>query len=360
MKVAIASLYLPGGSKIGVGYQVHMLANALTERGHEVTVFSSCPSGPGALYTPAVIPARRRLSTFGFAWDLRQIDFSGFDVLNAHGDDWFLWGKGRPRHVHTYHGSCFAEMLNARNFSTRVRMAALAVCEYSSLLLCHARVTVSENTRRYIPGIEHVIPCGVDTQRFSPGPTKHGRPTLLFVGTMHGRKRGRMLLDAFVRDVQPAVPDAEMWCVCERPEGLEPPPGVRFFGRIPEDELIDLYRRAWVFCLPSTYEGFGVPYIEAMACGTAVVASPNPGAVEVTRGGTAGRLVGDAQLGETLTRLLTDTEERDRLSSAGLHRSEAFGWPTVCSAYEAVYRGQVPVTETNSTAATPAAAETTA
>ena len=49
----------------------------------------------------------------------------------------------------------------------------------------------------------------------------------------------------------------------------------------PLERLIELYQQAWLFCLPSSYEGFGVPYIEAMSCGTPVVATPNAGAREV-------------------------------------------------------------------------------
>ena len=102
MKIALLSLYLPSGSKIGVGYQVHYLANALVKRGHSVTVFSQTGASEDSLYEVAVLCPRKRLRTFGFAWDLRAYDFSRFDVMNAHGDDWFLWGRKRPVcHVQT-------------------------------------------------------------------------------------------------------------------------------------------------------------------------------------------------------------------------------------------------------------------
>ncbi|MEI8198176.1 MAG: glycosyltransferase family 4 protein, partial [Phycisphaerae bacterium] len=214
MKIAITSLYLPSSSKIGVGYQVHYLANALIGRGHSVTVFSQATRPADALYEVITVPSGRHLRTFGFAWNLRHVDFSGFDVLNAHGDDWFLWGCRRPRHVHTYHGSCFAETLHAKGFTAKARMAALAICEYGSCYLVDELVTVSENTRKYIPQVRHVIPCGVDTRTFCPGP-KSADPTLLFVGTMHGRKRGAMLLDLFQRVILPQVPNARFWAVCE-------------------------------------------------------------------------------------------------------------------------------------------------
>jgi glycosyltransferase involved in cell wall biosynthesis len=267
---------------------------------------------------------------------LRHVDFTGFDVLNAHGDDWFLFGCKRPRHVHTYHGSCLAEMFNARGFTGRARMGMLAACEFNSLWLADERVAVSENTRRYIPFIRHVIPCGVDLKTFSSGGTKSAVPSLLFVGTMHGRKRGAMLLDLFVNQIKPAIPQAQFWAVCENKIQGD---GVHWFGRIPTHELAELYRTAWVFCLPSTYEGFGVPYIEAMAAGTPVVASANVGAVEVLGNGQFGLLARDAELAQTIIDLLTDESERSRLREAGLRRAEDFSWDSVCARYEAIYAG---------------------
>jgi glycosyltransferase involved in cell wall biosynthesis len=339
MNVAITSLYLPATSKIGVGYQVHNLANELSRRGHSVTVFSQSGPSPDTNYQVEVVPCGRRLRTFGFAWGLRRYDFRRFDVLNAHGDDWFLWGRRRPRHIHTYHGSCLAEMFHARGLVNRARMAALAACEYNSLLLADERVAISENTRRYIPFIRHVIPCGVNLQAFSPGAAKSAVPSLLFVGTMHGRKRGAMLLDLFQRLIKPAIPNAEFWAVCENKIAGD---GIRWFGRIATSELTELYRTAWAFCLPSTYEGFGVPYIEAMASGTPVIASHNPGAVEVTENGRSGLLASDAELAGTIINVLSDPALRQRLTEQGLRRCRDFSWDTVCARYEALYAGRAP------------------
>lgn len=325
-----------------MGYQVHYLANALVQRGHSVTVFSQTGGSEDSLYKTVVVPPGKRLRTFSFAWDLRGYDFSGFDVLNAHGDDWFLWGKKRPRHIHTFHGSCMAEMLHAKGLTAKARMGALALCEYSCCFLADELVAVSENTRRYIPMVKRVIPNGVDLSAFSPSNDKSAAPSLLFVGTMNNRKRGGMLLDIFNREIRPRVPGAEFWAVCEEPVSGD---GVHWYGRVPKEKLTDLYRRAWVFCLPSTYEGFGVPYIEAMASGVPVVASPNVGAREVLQEGASGLLAADAELGNTIIRVLTDGELRTRLRAEGLKRSLDFGWDHVCSLYEALYAPRGPGTQ---------------
>ncbi len=334
MNIAITSLYLPSGSKIGVGYVVHAFANELVSRGHQVTVFSQSGPSPDSLYDVEVVPSGKRFRTFGFAWNLRRCDFTKFDVLNAHGDDWFLLGCKRPRHIHTFHGSCLAEMLHARGFITKLRMAALALCEFAACLLADELVAVSTNTRRYNPFVKKVIPNGVDLDTFHPGGSKSAKPSLLFVGTMHGRKRGAMLLDLFQTKIRARLPQAEFWAVCEEQVTGD---GVRWLGRVTEQELADLYRRAWVFCLPSSYEGFGVPYIEAMASGTPVVAAPNPGAREVTEDGRHGLLANDKELAATLLRVLTDSALRDNLSEAGLKRSRDFSWDRVCTDYESLY-----------------------
>ena len=329
MNVAITSLYLPSGSKIGVGYVVHALANELTDRGHRGTVFSPSPTPADARYRVVTVPSGRRFRSFGFAWNLRRCDFSGFDVLNAHGDDWFLWGCRRPRHVHTYHGSLLAEALHVPGAKEKLRMAALALGELGSCLLADVRVAVSENTRRFVPGVDQVIPNGVDLADFRPAGAKGEAPSVLFVGTLRGRKRGAMLLETFRREIRPRVPTAEFWAVCE--EEVPAGEGVRWFGRVSHERLVELYRQAWVFCLPSTYEGFGVPYIE-------VVATPNPGAREVLRDGQCGLVVPEAELGDALCRVLTDAALRQSLETAGRRRAADFGWDQVCERYEALYR----------------------
>ena len=159
-------------------------------------------------------------------------------------------------------------------------------------------------------------------------------PTILFVGTYGNRKRGKLLMEVFARDVLPKLPGAQLWMVCSDAPAAA---GVCVLGRISQAELVERYQRAWVFCLPSTYEGFGIPYIEAMASGTAVVASPNVGAVEVTRDGQDGMIAADDKLGETLLQVLTDETLRHKLEAAGRERVKDFDLNSVCEQYEAVY-----------------------
>lgn len=334
LRIAMISYYLPSGSKIGVGYQVHSLANELVRRGHEVTVLSACGPSDGASYRTETVSIDGANRTFKFALALRKVDWSRFDVLHAHGDDYWLWRRRVDAHVRTLHGSCFGEALRIRGGRERLRMILLGLSEVLATLVADRSVVVSENTRRWLPWVRTVIPNGVDLARFYPG-EKSPNPSILFVGTYRQRKRGKLLADIFQKEVRPSLPEAELWMVSE---DAPVSPGVSVFGRVADSELAELYRRAWVFCLPSTYEGFGVPYIEAMASGCPVVATPNAGALEVTASRRAGLIAGADELGSELLALLTSDIRRAELAELGLARAHDFDLRVVARSYEDLYR----------------------
>lgn len=339
LRIAMISYYLPSGSKIGVGYQVHELATELVRRGHAVDVFSNCPPVEGATYGHRHIELSGSIRTFRFATHLRRVDFSSYDVLHAHGDDYWLWRRRVARHVRTIHGSCFEEAIRIRGAKEKARMVALGFSEVLASLVADESVAVSPATRRWTPWVRGVIPNGVDTTRFHADPSARAAvPTILFVGTWGGRKRGSLLADVFLRHVRPQVPDAEL-LMATQDAPASPGQGIRVLGRLTDAELEDAYARAWVFCLPSSYEGFGIPYVEAMASGLPVVATPNIGARYVTRNGKFGSLVRDEQLGSELSRLLRSTSDRDALADSGLQRSRDFSLERVVTEYESVYRG---------------------
>ncbi|NNG40088.1 glycosyltransferase family 4 protein [Flexivirga sp. ID2601S] len=338
LRIAMISYYLPSSSKIGVGYQVHALATALTDRGHDVTVLSECPPVEGARYHHQHIRLRGALRTFRFATRLRRVDFSSYDVLHAHGDDYWMWRRRTASHVRTLHGSCFEEARHVPGLKEKLRMLLLGGTELLASVVADRTVVVSPHTRRWTPWVRDVIPNGVDTERFRPdAAAKSAHPTILFVGTWRGRKRGAELTRIFAEQIRPAVPNAELLLVAQdAPDNL--PEGVRVLGRLTDEELAAAYASAWVFCLPSSYEGFGIPYAEAMASGTPVVATPNVGARYVTEDGRSGTLAGLDDLGEALVAVLTDTPLRDRMTAAALERSRDFAMDTVLDAYEVLYR----------------------
>jgi glycosyltransferase involved in cell wall biosynthesis len=147
---------------------------------------------------------------------------------------------------------------------------------------------------------------------------------LLFVGALDARKDPSALLDAWAaarRDRN----DMEL-VIAGDPGPQAPPamPGARMVGRISESELADLYTAAGCFVFPSRYEGFGLPCLEAMACGCPVAAYRNSSVLEVVDG--AGQLAddGDAEaLGRAAASMAADPE---RWKRAGLERARSFSW----------------------------------
>jgi glycosyltransferase involved in cell wall biosynthesis len=163
-------------------------------------------------------------------------------------------------------------------------------------------------------------------------------PFLLFVGALDARKDPAALLGAWQTARQV---DGDLKLVITGSPGKQAPPnmpGAVQLGVVGSDALGDLYSAAGCLVFPSRYEGFGLPCIEAMACGCPVAAFRNSSLPEVVD--DAGLLVDDGDveaLGRAAARMM---HERDRWGAAGLERAKKFSWISTAqatiSAYESV------------------------
>ena len=344
MRIAVLSLHLPSNSRVkcgGVAYVAHRLANALSQRGHSVTVFTTDERPAEARYEVRTVlshrpagPLRAWLHNWHLALRFAAQDFSGFDIIHAHGDDALLWKPGPPI-VRTFHGAALAESIHAPTWKRKLWYLSFVPRELWEAAKADVVVADIATTRRHVPGIDHVIPNSVDGCQFYADETpKSAKPSILFVGTMGGRKRGHKLLEIFQAQIRTSLPEAEFWLVADQSVSA---PGVVSIRKPDDNSLADLYRKAWVLCLPSTYEGFGIPYIEAMACGTPVVATPNDGARALLEDGKWGLLAPLEDLGSALLTLLQDPAGRQHFANLGLERACEFTQEKVVDAYESLF-----------------------
>ena len=102
---------------------------------------------------------------------------------------------------------------------------------------------------------------------------------------------------------------------------------VKFVGKVPEEDLPKLYSGAALFAYPSLYEGFGLPLLEAMACGAAVVSSDAPAMPEVASGAAIMAACGQPEaFADAISRILEDSALREDLIKRGLRRAADFRW----------------------------------
>jgi glycosyltransferase involved in cell wall biosynthesis len=160
-------------------------------------------------------------------------------------------------------------------------------------------------------------------------------PFLLSLATLEPRKGLDVLVDALARPEAPAVPlllvGQAGWGDVD-PEAFAAAAGlaadrVRPLGRLSDTDLAVVLDRATALVVPSRAEGFGLPVLEAMAAGTAVVTSDVPALVEVGGGATSVTPVGDsAALAAALDQVITDASLRGSLEDAGRRRAEHYSW----------------------------------
>ena len=179
-----------------------------------------------------------------------------------------------------------------------------------------------------------VVPPGVEPQ-FSPGARRSDVPLVAAVGRLVPVKQFHLLIEGLVR-VKPRVPELQAVIAGEGYERADlqelvarhgAADWISLPGRISDDQLVDLYRRAWVVASSSLREGWGMTVTEAGACGTPAVVSRISGHQDAVVDGESGILFDDAQGMEVgLVAVLTDEVLRKRLSVGAADHAARFTW----------------------------------
>jgi glycosyltransferase involved in cell wall biosynthesis len=203
-------------------------------------------------------------------------------------------------------------------------------------------IAISEHARETLidrygldPRQVRTIHLGIDHDRFTPGDGPRER-FVLYPANRWPHKNHARLLAAFalVRDERP---DLRLVLTGTRHERIPLPVGVESRGHVPADVLVDLYRTAACLVFPSLYEGFGLPPLEAMACGCPVAVSNITSLPEVC--GDAAEYF-DPFSSEDIAAAIVRALD-GRLVDRGLARAAAFTWDACARAHDAAYRDLV-------------------
>jgi glycosyltransferase involved in cell wall biosynthesis len=365
----------------GYARMVSETAGRLAERGHEVTVLAPCLAGAPSVVRTGSLTVRRELQrgrlpvTFtdviGTRRRARSLGASSFDLFVAHGPTngfGLVTSRLKVPLALVYHPSPAREarFVGAHLPLGRERLAALALAaplalyERSTIARSDEIIVLSEYSRRLVVG-DHPhatskvrrLSGGVDTASFSPGDqgaarARLGIPTdrrlLVTVRRLEPRMGIEELLRALdrLRGLHLAVVGEGMLAAALRriAEELGLADRVHFAGLVSEPELVDWYRAADLFVLPTiAYEGFGLVTVEALACGTPVVGTPIGATPELLTPFDP-RFVAPALDAESLANAVSDAlglvspELRARCRR---YASERFSWERVVADWEEAF-----------------------
>ena len=268
--------------------------------------------------------------------------------------------------VHDLSFALFPEFFRGAN-AAYLRLFTRLSCRRAARIIAVSENTRADVVRLYgVPGERvKVVPHGVDA-RFFPRPASevaefkraHSLPDhfILFVGTLEPRKNLVKLIKAFsnlksrpsertggkLSNLKLVLAGGKGWYydqIFAAVERLDVQDEVIWAGYVPAHDLALWYNSADVFAFPSRYEGFGMPLLEAMACGTPVVTSNASSLPEVA--GDAALLAPPDSVGalaDALARALTDADLRQTLRAKGLARAATFTWEETARRTAAIYR----------------------
>jgi glycosyltransferase involved in cell wall biosynthesis len=305
----------------------------------------------------------RASSIRGHWWSIglpMYIRRAGFDLFHGTNFDVPLWKQGcSVVTIHDLSALLHPEKHRAR-LVRRARLRLPLVVRFADMI-----ITPTESVKREVCQRFKVKPGKVTAihsaarDSFKPMPfaqTAEVRKRLrveddflLFVGTLEPRKNLLTLLKAFeqingqtAHRPQLVIAGGEGWLMDEmfsfiRKSGISE--RLCFTGYLSDEELRGLYSACRVFLYPSVYEGFGLPPLEAMACGAPVIAGRIPSLLEVL--GSSARFVDPLNVNElarTIVELLEDENQRQMLGAAGLEHAREFSWEKTARQTLDVYR----------------------
>jgi glycosyltransferase involved in cell wall biosynthesis len=345
-------------------YTLHLLEQlAAVDQADQFTVFQSRRDASTLVDQPNFrrrslwTPPHHRLEQIFLPLELATVDL---DVL--HSPDFIPPFRRSAKSVITVHDLNF---LLYRDFLTPESASYYGQID-QAVRKCDHIIAVSQSTKRDIVRLtgasEDKITVVHEAAHPSYRPLDRGaamhrvreqfgqeRPFVLFVSTIEPRKNVPTLLKAFRRLLDDYRPEVDLVLAGEKGwlfdevfrlvQELSLDGRVRFLGRVATEDLIALYNAAQLLVHPALYEGFGLPPLEAMACGTPVVVSNTSSLPEVV--GDAALLVDPEEPDEmtvAIWRLLSDDAVRQQMRDKGLKRAGLFSWRRAAQETLGIYR----------------------
>lgn len=353
------------GPHTGIEVYMEQLLGALARTGRvQITALSWAPLGLNLPGIREVVPALRP-ALGGLRAILWKLWFDQWYSLRAaaptsgvlvHGMDGFLPFslRSRDRCVATVHDLGWQVHPELYDRKLRITYTALFpwVLRRANRMIAVSQYTADDLMRRAgVPASKiDVVYHGLDpvfaAPTGSPGFSGAGSPYVLAVGGVSPRKNTRRLIEAFIRwrdrgghrrDYQLRITGASLDRSVAQ-DGVGLPDGVSLLGYVDKAELPRLYAGASAFLYPGIYEGFGLPIIEAMACGAPVITSTTGATPEIAGG--AAILVDpfSVESMEAGIEQITRPEEAARLRALGHERVRLFNWSDAADATIETYR----------------------
>lgn len=377
MEICILSKMFPPDTG-GAETYAYELANALGRAGHNVDVYTMEAADSGDIdvhenVSVTRLMKRRRLvavDTVLFSIVARlSVDFTQYDII--HGTLMpastvaLTPGLGMPEVplAVTSHGTSVGE-LNSSEPRTPIDYLMKYVFHPMNIVLDNIGgrfadriLAISDDVRDQLVGWYKfdqskvaVVPHGVDPERFSPDSGPHRAPdpdrfTLLYVGRLGPRKGVDLAIESLARldrsDVELLIAGTGRHedYLRDLATDHDVEDQVRFLGYVSDEELPGLYASVDLFVLLSTYEGFGLVLLEAMAAGTPVVAADRGGIPTAVADQTGLLVSRDVEaVSAAVERYIDDPEYRSNCAQGARRHAENLSWDSVASAVTAEYR----------------------
>lgn len=362
--------------RTGVGEFVHELARAISAGEHEVTLFSSSwkdrPAATLAREMPSAKIADVKIPVRGLVWSWNQLEWPPVEWLAGrhdvvHSQSPLLIPSSRAARVVTVHDLDFLRHPEQMAAEIRRDYPALARVHAAraDAVMVSSRYAAAEVTRELqLPASRvHVCPPGrphwsgdVVRRRTTAAHLRHGHARgkhILFMGTLSLRKNVGTLLEAYAR-LRADVPDAPPLVLAghrtpasarweQRCEDATLRGHVRITGYVDTQQRIDLYADAIMLVLPSYEEGFGLPVLEAMACGVPVVVSSRGSLPEVAGAAATPIDPDDAAGFAAQMRALLDDTHAAAATERGLVQASQYSWEACADAALRTYSSAMEV-----------------